>query len=75
MQSNSFSPPTGEAVRGVSFSSPSGMSGGAFGSQNPPLRGGQGGAITRAVRLYGKEDLRLEELLIHFKHQVASRPI
>lgn len=31
------------------------------GSQNPPLRGGQGGAVTRAVRLYGKEDLRLEE--------------
>jgi threonine dehydrogenase-like Zn-dependent dehydrogenase len=30
-------------------------------SQNPPPRGGQGGAITRAVRLYGKEDLRLEE--------------
>ena len=29
--------------------------------ENPPLRGGQGGAITRAVRLYGKEDLRLEE--------------
>ena len=32
-----------------------------LGFQNPPLRGGQGGAITRAVRLYGKEDLRLEE--------------
>ena len=44
-----------------STSSPLGRSGGALGSQNPPLRGGQGGAITRAVRLYGKEDLRLEE--------------
>jgi threonine dehydrogenase-like Zn-dependent dehydrogenase len=30
-------------------------------SKIPPLRGGQGGALTRAVRLYGKEDLRLEE--------------
>lgn len=30
-------------------------------SQNPPLGGGHGGALTRAVRLYGKEDLRLEE--------------
>jgi len=29
--------------------------------QNPPLGGGQGGATTRAVRLYGKKDLRLEE--------------
>jgi L-sorbose 1-phosphate reductase len=31
-------------------------------NQNPPFGGGQGGAyITRAVRLYGKKDLRLEE--------------
>lgn len=29
--------------------------------QNPPLRGGQGGALTKAVRIYGKRDLRLEE--------------
>ena len=48
MQSNSFTPPIGEAVGGVSFSSPLGRSGGAT-------------TITRAVRLYGKEDLRLEE--------------
>lgn len=31
------------------------------GSQNSPLRGGQGGALTKAVRLYGKKDMRMEE--------------